>query len=89
MKPLGIRLRDGFLFFFPYLLNVVPDVEVKGESAHYFLLVQGWEDAGRTTCRVRFLNSDNQINGAAAMATISGLLRRTSSSGTLFNLILQ
>lgn len=67
----------------------MPDVEVKGESAHHFLLVQGWEDAGRATCRVRFLNSDNQINGAAAMATISGLLRRTSSSGTLFNLILQ
>ncbi|XP_029694791.1 mdm2-binding protein isoform X2 [Takifugu rubripes] len=59
----------------------VPDVEVKGESAHYFLLVQGWEDAGRVTCRVRFLNSDSQVNGAAAMETVSGLLRRTSSSG--------
>ncbi|CAG00004.1 unnamed protein product, partial [Tetraodon nigroviridis] len=59
----------------------VPDVEVKGESAVYFLLVQGWEDAGRATCRVRFLNSDSQLNGAAAMATLSGLLRRTSSSG--------
>lgn len=60
----------------------MPDVEVKGESARYLLLVQGWEDAGRATCRVRFINSDSQINGAAAMATISGLLRRTSSSGT-------
>ncbi|TNN02357.1 hypothetical protein fugu_009844 [Takifugu bimaculatus] len=59
----------------------VPDVEVKGESAHYFLLVQGWEDAGRVTCRVRFLNSDSQVNGAAAMEIVSGLLRRTSSSG--------
>lgn len=66
---------------FFYLPDIVPDVEVKGERAHYFLLVQGWEDAGRVTCRVRFLNSVSQINGAAAMATISGLLRRTSSSG--------
>lgn len=74
--------------FFP-LPHLVPDVEVKGESAHYFLLVQGWEDAGRVTCRVRFLNSDSQVNGAAAMETVSGLLRRTSSSGTVFNLMLQ
>uniref|UniRef100_A0A8D2ZNM1 Mdm2-binding protein n=1 Tax=Scophthalmus maximus TaxID=52904 RepID=A0A8D2ZNM1_SCOMX len=62
----------------------VPDVEVKGEIAHYFLLVQGSDDAGRGACRVRMLHSDSQINGAAAMATISGLLRETclsSSSG--------
>lgn len=67
----------------------MPDVEVKGESAQHFLLVQGWEDAGRVTCRVRFLNSASQVNGAAAMATVSGLLRRTSLSGTVFNLMLQ
>ncbi|XP_041798736.1 mdm2-binding protein isoform X2 [Chelmon rostratus] len=58
----------------------VPDVEVKGESAHYFLLVQGSEDVGCGTCKVRMLHSDNQINGAAAMATISGLLREKSLS---------
>lgn len=63
----------------------MPDVEVKGESAHYFLLVQGSEDAGCEVCRVRMLHSNSQINGAAAMATISGLLRvkSLSSSGTL------
>lgn len=63
---------------------VVPDVEVKGESAHYFLLVQGSDDI--QTCQVRMLHSDSQINGAAAMATVSGLLREKSlpSSGILF-----
>uniref|UniRef100_A0A4W6C3M4 MDM2 binding protein n=1 Tax=Lates calcarifer TaxID=8187 RepID=A0A4W6C3M4_LATCA len=58
----------------------VPDVEVKGESAHYFLLVQGSDDVGCGACRVRMLHSDSQINGAAAMATVSGLLREKSLS---------
>ncbi|XP_039868991.1 mdm2-binding protein [Simochromis diagramma] len=53
----------------------VPDVEVKGESAAYFLLVQGSDNAEREACRVRMLHSDSQINGAAAMATVSALLR--------------
>ncbi|XP_027141801.1 mdm2-binding protein isoform X4 [Larimichthys crocea] len=61
---------------------LVPDVEVKGESAHYFLLVQGSEDVGYGACRVRMLHSDNQINGAAAMATVSGLLREKSPSSS-------
>uniref|UniRef100_A0A672YAX2 MDM2 binding protein n=1 Tax=Sphaeramia orbicularis TaxID=375764 RepID=A0A672YAX2_9TELE len=52
----------------------VPDVELKGENAHYFLLVQGSDD-DTAACRVRVLHSDSQINGAAAMATASGLLR--------------
>ncbi|XP_045901828.1 mdm2-binding protein isoform X4 [Micropterus dolomieu] len=60
----------------------MPDVEVKGESAHYFLLVQGSDDVGCGTCRVRMLHSDSQINGAAAMATISGLLREKSLSSS-------
>ena len=64
----------------PLLLSAVPDVEVKGESAHYFLLVQGSDDAGCETCRVRMLHSDSQINGAAAMATVSGLLGEKSLS---------
>ncbi|XP_012778409.1 mdm2-binding protein [Maylandia zebra] len=61
----------------------VPDVEVKGESAAYFLLVQGSDNAEREACRVRMLHSDSQINGAAAMATVSALLREKplSSSG--------
>ncbi|KAM4633825.1 mdm2-binding protein [Polymixia lowei] len=60
----------------------VPEVEVKGESAHYFLLVQGSEDSGAGACRVRMLHSANQINGAAAMATITGLLREKSLSSS-------
>ncbi|XP_056142591.1 mdm2-binding protein [Lampris incognitus] len=60
----------------------VPEVEVKGESAHYFLLVQGSDDSGGKTCRVRMLHSANQINGAAIVATITGLLREKSLSST-------
>ncbi|XP_070768501.1 mdm2-binding protein [Enoplosus armatus] len=60
----------------------VPDIEVKGESAHYFLLVQGSDDVGCGACRVKMLHSDSQINGAAAMATVSGLLREKSLSSS-------
>ncbi|XP_071326550.1 mdm2-binding protein [Trachinotus anak] len=59
-----------------------PDVEVKGESAHYFLLVQGSDDVRFGACRVRMLHSDSQINGAAAMATVTGLLREKSLSSS-------
>ncbi|XP_036931581.1 mdm2-binding protein isoform X1 [Acanthopagrus latus] len=68
----------------------VPDVEVKGENAHYFLLVQGSDDVRCGACRVRMLHSDNQINGAAAMATVSGLLREkslSSSGGAVGNIL--
>ncbi|XP_041648354.1 mdm2-binding protein isoform X2 [Cheilinus undulatus] len=60
----------------------VPDVEVKGESAHYFLLVQGSDDIRSGACKVTMLFSDIQANGAAAMATISGLLKEKSLSPT-------
>lgn len=60
----------------------VPDVEVKGESAAYFLLVQGSDNAEREACRVRMLHSDSQINGAAAMATVSALLREKPLSSS-------
>ncbi|XP_053182339.1 mdm2-binding protein [Scomber japonicus] len=66
----------------------VPDVEVKGESAHYFLLVQGSDDV--QALQVRMLYSDSQINGAAAMATVSGLLReksRSSSGGVMGSIL--
>ena len=53
----------------------MPEVEVKGEGAHYFLLVQGSEEGGSGTCRARMLHSANQINGAAALATVNRLLR--------------
>ncbi|XP_040899340.1 mdm2-binding protein [Toxotes jaculatrix] len=61
---------------------LVPDVEVKGESAHYFLLVQGSDDVGCGACRARMLHSESQINGAAAMATVSRLLREKSLSSS-------
>ncbi|KAG7269228.1 hypothetical protein CRUP_009363 [Coryphaenoides rupestris] len=56
----------------------VPEVEIKGEGAHYFLLVQGSEAGGGGACRARMLHSANQINGAAAVATVDGLLREKS-----------
>uniref|UniRef100_A0A3P8T5F0 MDM2 binding protein n=1 Tax=Amphiprion percula TaxID=161767 RepID=A0A3P8T5F0_AMPPE len=59
---------------------LAPDVEVKGESCVYFLLVQGSDGVGSGACWVRMLHSDSQINGAAAMATVSGLLREKSLS---------
>ncbi|XP_028281499.1 mdm2-binding protein isoform X2 [Parambassis ranga] len=62
---------------------MAPDVELKGESAIYLLLVQGSDDIGRGVCRVRMLHSDSQINGAAAMATVSGLLREKSLSSSV------
>ncbi|XP_036791448.1 mdm2-binding protein isoform X6 [Oncorhynchus mykiss] len=57
----------------------VPYVEVKGESGHYFLLVQGSEGGG---CKARLIHSANQINGAAAMATVNGLLKENSVSSS-------
>lgn len=63
----------------------MPDVELRGESAHYLLLVQGSDNAGSGGCSARVVHSDGQINGAAAMATVSGFLREKSSSGILFS----
>ncbi|XP_077431912.1 mdm2-binding protein isoform X1 [Vanacampus margaritifer] len=62
----------------------IPDVEVKGESAHYFLLVQGSDNTEYGVCTVRVLHSDSQINGAPAMATFLGLPGQNllSSGGT-------
>ncbi|XP_068616526.1 mdm2-binding protein [Brachionichthys hirsutus] len=60
----------------------VPDVEVRGETVHYFLLVQGSDNIESEACWVRMLSSDGQINGAAAMATVSALLRERSPSSS-------
>nr|XP_046194872.1 mdm2-binding protein-like isoform X1 [Oncorhynchus gorbuscha] len=57
----------------------VPYVEVKGESGHHFLLVQGSEGGG---CKARMIHSANRINGAAAMATVNGLLKENSVSSS-------
>ncbi|XP_064194456.1 mdm2-binding protein isoform X1 [Anguilla rostrata] len=55
----------------------VPDVEVKGESGHYFLLVQGAETGG---CTAQMIHSANQVNGAAALATVNGIIREKTQS---------
>ncbi|XP_063734700.1 mdm2-binding protein isoform X2 [Eleginops maclovinus] len=65
----------------------VPDVELRGESAHYLLLVQGWDNVGFGGCSVRIVPSGGQINGVAAMATVSGLLREKSSSGAVESIL--
>ncbi|XP_041941678.1 mdm2-binding protein isoform X1 [Alosa sapidissima] len=57
----------------------VPEVEVKGETARYFLLVQGTADGG---CRAQMIHSANQINGAAALDTVNALMRRNDSSSS-------
>ncbi|CAL1610786.1 unnamed protein product [Knipowitschia caucasica] len=54
-----------------------PEPEVKGECAQYVLLVQGSDSSG--VCDVQMLNSDQQLNGSAAMATMTALLREPSS----------
>ncbi|XP_077383004.1 mdm2-binding protein [Festucalex cinctus] len=64
---------------------LIPDVEVKGESAHYFLLVQGSDKTEDGVCTVRLLHSDSQMNGVPAMATFSELPEQnllSSSGGT-------
>ncbi|KAK7887219.1 hypothetical protein WMY93_026840 [Mugilogobius chulae] len=58
-----------------------PETEVKGESSHFFLLVQGSDDPSGV-CEVRMLNSDNQLNGSAAMAAMTALLREPSLPAT-------
>ncbi|TRZ01734.1 hypothetical protein DNTS_032284 [Danionella cerebrum] len=59
----------------------VPDVEVKGERGCYLFLIQGAESG---SCTARMINTANQINGAAALATLNGVLRQkvTSSPGS-------
>ncbi|XP_061919359.1 mdm2-binding protein isoform X2 [Entelurus aequoreus] len=66
-----------------------PDVDVKGEHAHFFLLVQGSDNLEDGVCTVRVLHSDSQINGAAAMATVSGMLgqKLLSASGLRNNIL--
>ncbi|KAI4810638.1 hypothetical protein KUCAC02_013576 [Chaenocephalus aceratus] len=59
----------------------VPDVELRGESAHYSCWCRAPTNAGSGGCSARMVHSDGQINGAAAMATVSGFLREKSSSG--------
>jgi len=64
----------------------VPNVEVKGERGHYLFLVQGVESGG---CTARMIHMANQINGAAALATLNALIREKvpPSSGMITNLL--
>lgn len=59
-------------------------MEVKGERGHYLFLVQGAESGG---CTARMIHTANQINGAAALATIKALIREKAppSSGMIAN----
>uniref|UniRef100_A0A671PWM2 Mdm2-binding protein-like n=1 Tax=Sinocyclocheilus anshuiensis TaxID=1608454 RepID=A0A671PWM2_9TELE len=50
----------------------VPDVEVKGERGHYLFLVQRAESG---SCTAQMIHTANQINGAAALATLNALIR--------------
>ncbi|XP_043833993.1 mdm2-binding protein isoform X2 [Dromiciops gliroides] len=50
----------------------VPDVEVKGESSSYYLLLQG-SNNGR--CKVTLIYSASQINGSAALNLIHGNMK--------------
>lgn len=50
----------------------MPDVELKGERGHYLFLVQGAESG---SCTARLIHTANQINGAAALATLNALIR--------------
>lgn len=62
----------------------MPDVVVKGERGRYLFLVQGAESGG---CTARMIHTANQINGAAALATLSALIREKvpPSSGMITN----
>ncbi|RXM35694.1 hypothetical protein EOD39_3950 [Acipenser ruthenus] len=56
-----------------------PDIAMKGENCNYFLLVQGKENGG---CKARLIRSATQINGAAALVTVNGLLNSKPLPGT-------
>uniref|UniRef100_A0A8C7ALF4 MDM2 binding protein n=1 Tax=Neovison vison TaxID=452646 RepID=A0A8C7ALF4_NEOVI len=50
----------------------VPDVEVKGECASYYLLLQGNDNR---KCRATLIHSANQINGSFALSLIHGKMK--------------
>nr|XP_020727753.1 mdm2-binding protein isoform X2 [Odocoileus virginianus texanus] len=50
----------------------VPDVEVKGESSSYYLLIQG---NGNGKCKATLIYSANQINGSFALSLIHGKMK--------------
>ncbi|XP_043339396.1 mdm2-binding protein [Cervus canadensis] len=58
----------------------VPDVEVKGESSSYYLLLQG---NGNGECRATLIHSANQINGSFALSLIHGKMKATTEETKL------
>ncbi|MGH0138177.1 UNVERIFIED_CONTAM: hypothetical protein FKN15_065719 [Acipenser sinensis] len=64
------------------IVSPAPDIAMKGENCNYFLLVQGKENGG---CKARLIHSATQINGAAALVTVNGLLNSKSLPETDLN----
>ncbi|XP_055287730.1 mdm2-binding protein isoform X2 [Moschus berezovskii] len=58
----------------------VPDVEVKGESSSYYLLLRG---NGNGKCKAILTHSANQINGSFALSLIHGKMKATTEETKL------
>lgn len=58
----------------------VPDVEVKGESSSYYLLLRG---NGNGKCKATLIHSANQINGLFALSLIHGKLKAATEETRL------
>ncbi|RXM33453.1 Collagen alpha-1(XIV) chain [Acipenser ruthenus] len=71
-SQLSTRKWKEYIAKKPKLMSA-PEIEMKGENCNYFLLVQGKENGG---CKARLIHSATQINGAAALVTLNGLLNR-------------
>ncbi|XP_072906343.1 mdm2-binding protein isoform X1 [Hemitrygon akajei] len=56
----------------PKCINV-PEIELKGEISGYYLLVQ---NDGQGGCKASLIHSAGQINGAAAVAIVNGMLEK-------------
>ncbi|KAK1172652.1 mdm2-binding protein-like isoform X2 [Acipenser oxyrinchus oxyrinchus] len=69
-SQLSTRKWKEYIAKKPKLISA-PDIAMKGENCNYFLLVQGKENGG---CKARLIHSATQINGAAALVTVNGLL---------------
>ncbi|XP_069777046.1 mdm2-binding protein isoform X2 [Narcine bancroftii] len=54
----------------------VPEIELKGEISGYYLLVQ---NDGQGGCKAILIHSASQINGAAAVAIVNGMLEKADN----------
>ncbi|MGH0141766.1 UNVERIFIED_CONTAM: hypothetical protein FKN15_074653 [Acipenser sinensis] len=80
-SQLSTRKWKEYIAKKPKLISA-PDIAMKGENCNYFLLVQGKENGG---CKARLIHSATQINGAAALVTVNGLLNSKSLPETDLN----